>query len=112
MITVMMRKDSVLSTKMLFVEGQLEYHCQRIRNISNFHQDSEHFSLGQASHITPKLESFAVEGLIIHLLDNVTMIIDIKDYLSQGCSAEARVRRSLEKLNIPSWYILSLDNLS
>ena len=99
----MMRKDSVLSTKMLFVEGQLEYHCQ-IRNISTLHQDSEHFSLGQASHITPKLESFAGEGLIIHLLDNVTMIIDINDYLSQGCSAEARVRRSLEKLNIPSWY--------
>ena len=104
MITVMMRKDSVLSTKMLFVEGQLEYHCQRIRNISNVHQDSEHFSLVQASRTTPKLESFVGEGLIIHRLNNVTMIIDINDYLWQGCSAEARVRRSLEKLNIPSWY--------
>ena len=86
------------------MEDQLEYHCQRIRNLSRVHQDSEHFSLGQASHITPKLESFAGESLIIHLLNNVTMIIDINDYLSQGCSAEARVRRSLEKLNIPSWY--------
>ena len=77
-------------------------------------ENSGHFSLSlgqEESHIALKLKSFVgTHHRHHHQRHHHQMHHHMRhhhscDHHDQGCSAEARVRRSLEKLNIPSWCI-------